>query len=60
MEENTLPLSLEEEIKEDRRWKDFSCSCISRIDTVIMYILPKELYSSTANAIKIPMTFITN
>ena len=37
--------SLEKEIQEDlRRWKDFPCSWISRINIAKMAILPKAIY----------------
>jgi hypothetical protein len=50
---------LEKEIEEDyRRWKDFPCSWISRINIVKMAILLKAIYMFNAILIKIPITFI--
>jgi hypothetical protein len=41
--ENYKPLK--KEIKEDYgRWKDLPCSCVGRINTVKMAILPKAIY----------------
>jgi hypothetical protein len=46
--------SLKKYIKEDlRRWKDFPCSWISRINIVKMVIWPKPIYRFNAIPLKI-------
>ena len=48
------------EIKLDtNRWRDTPFSQIGRLNIVKMTILPKVIYGSNANLIKLPLVFFT-
>jgi hypothetical protein len=51
---------LKKEIKDYRRWKDFPCSWIGRINIVKTTRLSKAIYMLSTIPIKIPKIFITD
>jgi hypothetical protein len=53
--------SLKEEIDDNIiRWKDLSCSWISRINIIKMAVLPIAMYTFNVILIKIPSQFFTD
>jgi hypothetical protein len=47
------------EIKDTRRWQDFPCSWISRVNIMKIAILPTAIYRFNARPTKIQMSFLT-
>jgi hypothetical protein len=51
-------LNFKKEIEEDlRKWRDFPCSWIGRINIVKMTVLPTAIYKFNVISIKIPAQF---